>query len=208
LTQIKNNKIFHFNDLEISVHLDVYDPAEDSFLLLESILIRKSDKFLEIGTGCGLIALEAARQGALVICTDINPYAIKITQCNIQKNKHLLKGSIEVRKGSLFSVFKTPQAFDCIVFNPPYLPTNNTEHVDCWFDAATDGGSDGLCIIKQFLNQAKNYMHHNSEVFFVFSSLSPQKKLETLLHHYGYQYSIVKSQTFDDETLFVYRITM
>lgn len=206
--KIKTHTMFHFSDLEVAVHPEIYDPAEDSFLLLESLPLHPSQSVLEIGTGCGLIALEASRQGAFVICTDINSYAIQTTKHNIQKNKHLLKGTIEVRQGSLFSVFTKPQTFDIIVFNPPYLPTNTNEHIDWCFDKATDGGHDGLCIITQFLQQAKNYMHSKSQLFFVFSSLSPQKKLETLLKQYTYQYTIVKSLMFDEETLFVYRLSI
>ena len=44
----------------------------------ESIKIKSYEKVFEIGTGCGLIALECARLGANVVCSDINPYAIEL----------------------------------------------------------------------------------------------------------------------------------
>jgi len=80
-------KYFHFNDLIIKLHPEVYDPAEDTFLLIEAINVAKGDCVLDIGTGCGLIALECARLGANVICTDINPYAVKLAKNNYLKNK-------------------------------------------------------------------------------------------------------------------------
>ncbi|MFO7678002.1 MAG: HemK2/MTQ2 family protein methyltransferase [Thermoplasmatota archaeon] len=203
---MKYTKVFHFNELEITLHPDVYDPAEDSFLLLESIPIQKGIKFLEIGTGCGLLSLEASRKGAFVVCTDINPFAIQLAKTNIKNNKHLLKGSIEVRQGSLFSVIKKGERFDMIVFNPPYLPTGDTEHVDHWFDAATDGGSDGLMLIKKFIKDIKDFLSRNGQAFFVFSSLSDKKILEQYLLHRAFTYTIVKSQNFGDETLSVYSL--
>jgi len=142
------SKYFHYNDLVIILHPEVYDPAEDTFLLIEAINVAKDDTVLEIGTGCGLIALECARHGANVICTDINPYAIDIAKQNYFKNKYLIKGSFEVRNGDLFSAVKKDEVFDIIIFNPPYLPTHKKDLVGGhgWFDIATNGGIDGIKI--------------------------------------------------------------
>ncbi|MCK4995751.1 MAG: hypothetical protein KAR55_02585, partial [Thermoplasmatales archaeon] len=65
-----NKNSFHYKSLLIETHSEVYDPAEDTYLLLDAIDIKKNDSVLEIGTGCGIIALECARIGANVICTD------------------------------------------------------------------------------------------------------------------------------------------
>lgn len=42
---------------------EIYEPREDSFLLLEQIKkhIRKNDKVLDVGTGSGILALEASK---------------------------------------------------------------------------------------------------------------------------------------------------
>ena len=204
LIDIVSDKTFHFNRLEIDLHPEVYDPSEDSFLLLESIQIAPEDVVLEIGTGCGLIALEASRQGASVICTDINPYAVRLTRNNIQKNKHLLIGSIEVRKGDLFTVIKKEELFDIILFNPPYLPTSEKEKVDRWFDIATDGGKDGLAVTKRFLKDVQNYLSFNGRAYFVFSSLSDRSKLEEYLKKETLRYEVVLSRRFHDESLDIY----
>jgi len=94
---------------------------------LESIQINYDDSVFEIGTGCGLIALECAKLGAKVICSDINPYAIKIVKENYHVNKSKLKGSIDVRYGDLFTVLNKNEIFDIIIFNPPYLPIDKNE---------------------------------------------------------------------------------
>jgi len=141
---ISHPQLFHYNDLTISLHPEVYDPAEDSFLLLESITVSPTDSILELGTGCGLIALACASQGANVVCSDINPYAVQLTRQNIEQNRHLIKGIIEVRQGDLFSVLKKQERFNVIVFNPPYLPTKKNERTGGWFDIATNGFENHL----------------------------------------------------------------
>ena len=55
--------IFHYHDLVIETHPEVYDPAEDTFLLLEILKFDFNDTVLELGFGCGLIALDCARRG-------------------------------------------------------------------------------------------------------------------------------------------------
>jgi release factor glutamine methyltransferase len=84
-------KTFHYNELIIELHHEAYEASEDTFQLLESIEVNEDDTVLEIGTGCGLIALECARQGAKVVCTDINPYAIELVKRNYLRNQPMLK---------------------------------------------------------------------------------------------------------------------
>lgn len=200
----QNHKIFHYKGLNVKLHPEVYEPAEDTFLLLEAIKIDKNDKVLEIGTGCGIISLECARRGAKVVCTDINPYAIELAKKNFLENQFLLNEKIEFRKGSLFSIIKNNERFDVIIFNPPYLPTNSSEQVDKWFDVAVDGGIDGLKIIEQFLESVKKHLTKNGLAYFVYSSLSNQKKLNNILSINGLNAEKVSSQWFDDEKIDVY----
>ena len=197
-------KTFHFNGLEIELHSKVYDPAEDSFLLLEAVSMDSGGNVLELGTGCALIALECARQGRKVICTDINPYAVRLARNNIKKNQKLLKEIIEVRKGDLFSVIKKGEIFDTILFNPPYLPTSIDEKVDEWFDLAADGGKDGLFVTKKFLKDVKTYLSSVGRAYFVFSSLSDRCKLEECLNEEKLRYKVVLSRRFNDELLDIY----
>ena len=138
---------FHYKNLYINLDTNVYNPAEDTFLLLDSLKYTSKDKILEIGTGCGIIALSCATKGANVIATDINPIALKLTSQNIKQNHHLLKGTIHLLRGNLFDMLKHNQYFDIIIFNPPYLPTTTKERLKGGINAAYDGGHTGTSII-------------------------------------------------------------
>ena len=203
------SKNFHYKNLTIKLHPEVYEPAEDTFQLLESIEVNSGDNVLEIGTGCGVIALECARLGANVVCTDINPYAVALTKRNYNRNKSLIKGRFEVRKTDLFFTIKDNEKFDVIIFNPPYLPTKKNEFVDGgsgWFDIATNGGIDGLRLIKRFIDGLSKYLSSNSKAYFVFSSLTNRKKINLYLFKNRLKGKIVSSYRFNDETLYVYCI--
>ena len=152
--------MLHYKNLEIMFHPEVYEPSEDTFQLLDSVQIKKDDKVFEIGTGTGLVSLECCRIGADVLCSDINPYAIETAKKNYETNKPKLKGKLEIRYGDLFSVLHPGEAFDIIVFNPPYLPTKPSEIVggSGWFDTATDGGVDGLDVTIRFIQGLSSFL--------------------------------------------------
>lgn len=202
-----DSKTFHYGDLTIESHPEVYEPAEDTFQLLEAIKLRKEDRVLELGTGCGLIALNCVHQGAKVVCTDINPHAITLTRKNYQLNCQLIKGDVEVRHGDLFSVIRSDEYFDVIIFNPPYLPTRKEERIggNGWFDVATDGGIDGLIVTKRFLKELSKHLSKNGCAYIVFSSLSNRAKLEKYASDAGLMSKVVSSRTYGDEKIDVYR---
>jgi release factor glutamine methyltransferase len=207
---IINQKSFNFNNIEIKLHPNVYDPAEDSFQMIESIKININDKVFEIGTGCGLIALFCANLGSKVICSDINPYSVKLVKQNYEDNKSKLKGSLEVRYGDLFSVLKKNEKFDAIIFNPPYLPIIEKDFLSKqdWIDIATNGGIDGLKLIKRYVLNVSKYLKKNGHAYFIFSSLCDRDKLNIYLNKSGLKSCIVSSGKFDDEKIDVYSLSI
>jgi len=199
--------IFHYHNLVIETHPEVYNPAEDSFLLLETLHTDSNDIVLELGTGCGLIALDCARKGSHVVCTDINPFAVQLTRRNIKRNQAYLRGSIEIRQGNLFSVLHEKELFNIIVFNPPYLPTKKQEKIGGWVDIATDGGRDGLRVTQRFLQSLKKHLLDKGRAYFIFSSLSKRSTLELFLKNKRFSSYIVAYRMFDGEELDVYCVT-
>lgn len=201
-------KSFNFKDLQIHTHSEVYEPSEDTFLLIDSINIQKNERFFEIGTGTGIISLYLAKKGYDGVCCDINPIAVEIVKKNYFTNQSKLLASLDIRLGDMFKVLNLEEKFDVIIFNPPYLPTKTDEYVggSGWFDKAVSGGSDGLLVTTVFLKKVNSYLKKEGRAYFVFSSLADQKKLHDLLNKNNLKYEIIKENRFDDEILFVYKI--
>jgi release factor glutamine methyltransferase len=199
--------MFSYKGLEIETHPEVYDPAEDTFLLLDAIdTIDKNYMVFEMGTGCGIIGLYCAYKGADVVASDINPYAVELTKKNHEKNNSLIKGNFEVRQGDLFSVLKSNELFDVIVFNPPYLPSKKQDLIggSGWFDKAVNGGVDGLNIIKQFIEGLQEHLKTNGKAYFVFSSLSDRNKLEKIILKSRLDSKVLINKRLNNEILEVY----
>jgi release factor glutamine methyltransferase len=141
--------------------MEVYDPREDSFLL-EKELIKyikkyKPNSVLDLGTGTGIQAIAAKKNGVkTVVAADINPEAIL---CAKKNSKNL---DIDFIQSDLFS--NIYEKFNLIVFNTPYLPSEPP------LDPQWSGGKK---FIEKFLKESKKHLSPNGTVIFVHSSKSP-----------------------------------
>ena len=197
---------FHYHDLNITLDTHVYNPAEDTFLLLKTIQYIPQDLILEIGTGCGIISLVCSYNGATVIATDINPYALILTQENIKHNQQILQGEIHLVRGSLFTMIQPDVLFDKIIFNPPYLPTTTKEKLPGWINMAFDGGKTGTMVIDEFLQYLCQHLNPTGKAYFVGSSLQKKCHFWETLQKIPLTCRVINKQTIGDETIQVYQI--
>ncbi|MEF8847770.1 MAG: HemK2/MTQ2 family protein methyltransferase [Candidatus Thermoplasmatota archaeon] len=200
---------FKYQNLKITLANQVYQPAEDTFQLLESIEIEKNDRILEIGTGTGIIALKCATKKTNIIATDINPKAIKIAKKNYKQNKENLKGKIEFIKTNLFKDIDKEKKFDKIIFNPPYVSIKNEKIriKEKWLNQATDGGPDGLKTLKKFIKKLPLYLKKpDGKAFFITSSSSNLTKVKKYINCSHLKSKILSEKKHESETLYVYQI--
>jgi methylase of polypeptide subunit release factors len=88
---------------------------------------RAGEDVLELGCGCGLIAIAAAKRGARrVVATDLDPAALAATEANARRNR--VADRIQIRAGSWYEVLdpdgrKGPaERFHVIIATPPQTP--------------------------------------------------------------------------------------
>jgi len=147
----------------------VYEPAEDTFLLVENLKVEEKEVVLDIGTGCGILAALAAKKAKKVVATDINPHAIKCAKKNAKLNG--VEEKIEFRLGDLFQPIKSDETFSLILFNAPYLPSEPYEERS-WIGRAWAGGSSGRKVIDRFIRNALEFLTVDGRILLVQSSLS------------------------------------
>jgi len=150
---------------------EVYPPREDSHLLLDCLEVKKGERVLEMGCGSGIISLHCAKAGALVTAVDINPKAVSCTRMNAQRNRL----EVEALLSDLF--LDVQGSFDTLVFNPPYLPSEEKREIE----ASWAGGEDGVRVLERFLRGAPSHLNRGGKVVVLLSSLMRDASLSCVL---------------------------
>jgi len=179
-------------DLVIKNYEGVYPPSDDTFLLLSMIKLEGEEKVLEIGCGSGIISLHCSIQGCNVLSVDKDEKALKNTKMNAEKNDL----HINVKKSHLFSNI-TKDDWNIIIFNPPYLPKDESlPKDDRW-----DGGERGDEIIIRFLEEAEDYLKEDGKLLICYSSLSPTDRIKEVIEE-RYEIVNIEQRNFFFETLY------
>ena len=178
---------------------NVYIPAEDSYLLADNLEIKPGQSVLEIGTGSGIVAMYASRLTDRITVTDINFDACMLAEKNFKANGI---ENIEILFGNLFEVVKD-RKFDVILFNTPYLPTENDEVLEDTINYAFDGGLNGRKVIDLFLDEVENHLNDGGIVQMIQSSLSGNEETLEKFDKLGFIAEIAASEHFffEDITL-------
>lgn len=154
-------RIYKYEDIELEISPQVFHPG---FFFSTKILLNftkqlqlQGKSFLEPGCGSGLISIYAARKGAKVTATDINPVAIEF----LKKNSRTNGVELEIIHSDLFRDIPMQQ-FDIIAINPPYYKKHPLTPKDyAWYC-----GEKGEYFENMF-NELTNYIHSRSEVYMV-----------------------------------------
>ena len=139
-----------FFSLEFEITADVLTPRPESELLveaasshLESVDGRAS--CMELGTGCGAVAIALARQWprCRIAATDICAAALELARRNAAR---LAPGRIRFAQGWWYEAAGKQSQFDAIVANPPYVESRLCRLGPLRYEPrrALDGGGDGL----------------------------------------------------------------
>ena len=175
----------------VYTHPDVYVPSDDTFLLIESLVINGGERVLDLGCGTGVVGIYAAKRGAKeVIQLDINPYAVLLAKCNSMINNVDSKTLGVV--GNMFDPIIEKRQFDIIAFNPPYLPVKDEGLIG----KSWSGGESGRDVIDEFLKVFDKFLSCSGKVFLINSSFSNYNLTLKILGKKGFTWKIVGRRKF------------
>jgi release factor glutamine methyltransferase len=180
----------------------VYPPREDTSLLLPFARVPPHSTFLEVGTGTGLAALEAARAGARVVATDLNPRALRELRRRARaENLELALVRTDLANGL--------GRFDRLLANPPYLPTLPEEQdPDRWENLALDGGQDGTRVTARLVGSLAEHLTATGSAYVLVSSVQSPSAIAALRERWeatGGHVETVAHRAFEGERLEVWR---
>ena len=169
---VYSKKIYYQKNV-FTIDEHVYEPSEDSFLLGQNLKVLETDDVLDMGTGCGILAIIMAKKAKSVLAVDINPFALNCAIKNAKSNS--VKEKINFLRGDLFQSIIPHKKFNLIIFNSPYLPSEPEEEKS-WIEKAWAGGRNGRKVIDRFIIEAPFFLFNNGKILLIQSSLSDEHR--------------------------------
>jgi release factor glutamine methyltransferase len=129
--------------------------------------LREGDDVLELCTGSGAVALEAASAGARVTAVDVSARSVLTVRLNAR-----LRGlRVRALRGSLYEPV-AGETFDLIVTNPPYLPAPGGQLPERGPERATDAGLDGRALVDPICDGAPAHLKPVGAILIIHSSVT------------------------------------
>lgn len=175
-----------FMGLELHVPEDVFpvpdSAAGDPYHQAVDKEVRPGLRVLDMGTGCGVSALLAARAGSEVVAVDVNPKAVECARANAERNG--LAAQITFVHGDLFQ--RVEGDFDLIIFDPPFRwfePRDLLEqsHADAEYRTLT-----------RFMAEAPGRLRADGRIVINFGTSGDFKYLRELIDHSGLTTEVTK----------------
>eukprot|EP00842_Homolaphlyctis_polyrhiza_P000817 jgi/Hompol1/1736/HPOL_005705-RA len=167
----------------------VYEPAEDTFLLLDALeadadRLRQSKPTIcvEVGSGSGCVTtflgMLLGASNALYLCTDINEFAAQTTLTTGSTNKIVIDCVATHFTDALHS--RISRSVDILIFNPPYVVTPTEEVGSRGIEAAWAGGIDGREVVDRFMPIVPSLLSDHGVFYLV--AINQNKPAEIMEH--------------------------
>ncbi len=168
----------------------VYAPQEDTDLLAGALAdepLPDGADVLDVGTGCGALAMVAARRGTRVTAVDVSRRALLAARLNAR----LAGLPVRFRRGNLFAPVRG-RSFDLILANPPYVPSPDAGHVPHGAARAWDAGQDGRLLLDRICAEAPSLLRPGGVLLIVHSALSSPGRTVGHLRGAGLKASVTR----------------
>ncbi|WP_404961607.1 HemK2/MTQ2 family protein methyltransferase [Streptomyces sp. 147326] len=147
----------------------VYQPQGDTRLLAQALAqepLGPGADVLEIGTGTGALAIQAARRGAGVTAVDVSWRAVVTARLNAVRRRL----PVRVVHGD-FAAAVIGSRFDLVISNPPYVPAPGSGLPVRGPERAWDAGPDGRAVIDRICTSAPALLHPGGVLLMVHSGM-------------------------------------
>ncbi|MBD9726875.1 methyltransferase [Streptomyces caniscabiei] len=147
----------------------VYAPQWDTELLMRALCredIGPSTDVLDLGTGSGAVAVQAARLGARVTAVDISWLSVITARVNAL----LARRRVRVRHGDLTTAV-AGSTYDLVISNPPYVPSPADRIPRNGRARAWEAGRDGRVFVDRLCAAAPRMLRPGGTLLVVHSDL-------------------------------------
>jgi release factor glutamine methyltransferase len=189
--------------LRLHVPATVFPPARMSELLGRAVLDETcvDDRVLDMGTGCGVNAILAARIAYDVVAVDVNPDAVESARLNCER--HGVSDRVDCRVGDLFD--PVDGRFDLVIFDPPFRWFAPQDQLEVAF------ADEDYRTLTSFFEQVGDRLRHHGRVLVFFGTTGDLAYLMELIAAGGMQAEQCSSSMLrrggQDEEYVAFRLT-
>lgn len=152
--------------------------------------------FLELGCGCGIVSISAAKKGAIVTATDINETALTA----LEKNGGINDVKLDILYSDLFQNLHE-RYYDFIIINPPYYPRNpKSIGENAWFC-----GEDFNYFENLFL-QLPQFTTLDNQIYMILSEDCALEKIEAIALKNGMVFNSILEKKVVGEKNYIFKI--
>jgi release factor glutamine methyltransferase len=167
-----------------------------SEFIARNIHVKPEDRVLDMGTGCGILAITAAQTNERVVAVDINSVAVQCAQENAQRNGF---NYITFIHSDLFSELDSDTKYDVILVHPPFTegkPENIPSH---------EKYIPGNSFAARFFKEAKNHLEENGYILTIYPTYAGHERFRELARENGWTLDIVAQKRTFYTTFIIYR---
>lgn len=190
-----------FWSLDFAVNPHVLIPRHETELLVELAITRlkslpalegHSPRMLDLGTGCGAIAISLAKEAKMtqIWATDISADALKVAYLNAEK--HGFADRIRFMLGDLWDpLLDQDVTFDIILSNPPYIGSDEFDGLspevrDYEPRIALDGHKEGMYYIDKIFTEGPAFLNPGGWIMLEMAPGQTEKALGLIGEIKGY----------------------
>lgn len=167
---------WEFYGLPLDISEQVLIPRSDTEVLAGEVIrwlqTQQDARVLDLCAGSGCVGLAVASQvhACRVVLGEKSEAALRICRQNIRRSG-LLGRVTPMPADALEPPTRQLGEFDCIVCNPPYIPTQDIETLDVSVrdyepHMALDGGEDGLDFYRAISENWREALHPGARLYF------------------------------------------
>ena len=167
-------------NLEFFLDEETFTPTQTTTSIINASLnlINDGDKILDLGCGCGIVAIIIAKlndKSVSLCASDISNTVNEIVTLNSEKHNV----EIEVRKSDIFSSWSGSK-FDTII-NDISGVAEEVANISPWFNnISCDTGAGGDNLINKVLEESPDFLNENGKLIFPVISFSNENKILNL----------------------------
>lgn len=210
----------HIDHLTPQDYEHVYEPAEDSFLLLDALEkdlhfienVLNPQVCLEIGPGSGILitALAKRLKNSLFLACDINSKACEISKSTALRNL----ATVDCIQGNLVDSIKC-NSVDLLIFNPPYVVTTDQELYGKQFGCTTSadlisswaGGQNGRRIVDLIMTKLPNILSKHGVFYLLLLRENKPDEVIKMAQAMNFKSEIFMERRIPGELLFILKFT-